>query len=198
MGKTIIRGFLAIAPLAITIILIMWLYNHLEFIFGAPILYFFPQIYFPGLGIIVAIIILFILGLLLNHWVIQALYDWFERTIKKVPLLKTIYVSVTDLMSFFNAGKDKKQDKVVTVTVSGVKFIGLVTRETFDDLPEGIGGEEDVAVFFPFSYQIGGMTVIVPKSTVQPVDFSVEKGLRFIATGGSPSGGSSPEKSPKT
>lgn len=193
MGKTIVRGFLAIAPLAITIILIMWLYNHLEYIFGAPIEYFFPSIYFPGLGIIFAIIILFILGLLLNHWIIQAIYDLFERTIKKVPLLKTIYVSITDMMSFFNTGKGNKNDKVVTVTISGIKFIGLVTRETFSDLPEGIGTDGDVAVFFPFSYQIGGMTAIIPKSMVKPVDFTVEKGLRFIATGGSPSG--STEKS---
>lgn len=189
MGKTIIRGFLAIAPLAITIILIMWLYNHLEYIFGGPIQYFFPNLYFPGMGIILAIVVLFILGLLLNNWLMQALYDWFERTIKKVPLLKTIYVSVTDLMSFFNAGKNKKKDKVVTVTISGIKFIGLVTRETFDDLPEGIGTNEDVAVFFPFSYQIGGVTTIIPRSMIKPVDFSVEKGLRFIATGGSPSAG---------
>ena len=92
-------------------------------------------------------------------------------------------------MSFFNTGDKKESNKVVTVTIGGIKMIGLVTREAFDDLPEGIGGKDDVAVFFPFSYQIGGFTTIVPKSMVKPVDFSVEKGLRFIATGGNPSNG---------
>lgn len=187
MGKIIIRGFLAIAPIAITIILIAWLYRHLEYIFGTPILYFFPEIYFPGLGIIIAIIILFLLGLILNHWLIQKIYIWFENSLKKIPLLKTIYTSITDLMSFFNAGGKASKSKVVTVTVAGVKMIGLVTRESFDDLPDGIGGEEDITVFLPFSYQIGGFTIVVHKSMVNPVDFSVEKGLRFVATGGNPS-----------
>jgi len=187
MGKVILRGFLAIAPLAVTITLLIWLYTHLEFIFGAPVIYFFPNLYFPGLGIILAIVILFVLGLLLNYWLIQHFYSWLEKGLKKIPLLKTIYTSVTDLMSFFNAGGKDKKGKVVAVTFNGMKMMGLVTRETFDDLPEGVGTKDDVTVFFPFSYQIGGMTAIVPRSMVQPVNLTVEKGLRFMATGGSPS-----------
>jgi uncharacterized membrane protein len=191
MGKILLRGFLGIAPLAITIILLIWLYNHLEFIFGAPIAYFFPKIYFPGLGIIIAIITLFLLGLLLNYWFIEYIYQKFENLLKRIPLLKTIYISVTDLMSFFDAGDKTKHNKVVSVTISGIKMIGLVTRNSFEDLPKGVGTNQDIVVFFPFSYQIGGITAIVPKSLVTPVDMTVEKGLRFMATGGK-SGDSKP------
>jgi uncharacterized membrane protein len=189
MGKIFFRGLVAIAPIGITIILIIWLYNHLEYIFGGPISYFFPKVYFPGLGILVAVLILFLLGLLLNHLLMQRFYDWFERTLKKIPLLKTIYTSVTDLMSFFNTNDKNKKNVVVMVNIAGVSMMGLVTRESFDDLPNGIGTKDDIVVFFPFSYQIGGFTTVVPKSMVKPVDFSVEKGLRFMATAGSPSDG---------
>ncbi len=186
MGKVLLRGFLGIAPLAITIILLIWLYNHLEFIFGGPIAYFFPNLYFPGLGILIAVITLFLLGLLLNYWFVEYIYQKFEAFLKKIPLLKTIYNSVTDLMSFFNTGDKNKNNKVVSVHIAGVKMLGLVTRETFDDLPKGIGTKDDIVVFFPFSYQIGGMTTIVPKSLVTAIDMTVEKGLRFMATGGNP------------
>ncbi len=186
MGKVLLRGFLGIAPLAITVILMVWLYNHLELIFGAPIAYFFPNVYFPGLGIIFAVVILFLLGLLLNYWFVEYIYHKFEALLKRIPLLKTVYNSVTDLMSFFNTGEKNKNNKVVSVSISGVKMIGLVTRESFDDLPKGVGTKDDIVVFFPFSYQIGGMTAIVPKSLVTPVDMTVEKGLRFMATGGNP------------
>jgi uncharacterized membrane protein len=186
MGKVILRGLLAIAPIAITIILLFWLYNHLEYIFGAPIAYFFPDAYFPGLGIIIAVVILFFFGLILNHWIAQSIYSWLERWMKKIPLLKTIYTAVTDMMSFFNAGSSKT-GKVVMVDIAGIKMIGLITRETFDDLPEGFASDDEVAVFFPFSYQIGGFTTLVPRSKIKPVDLSVEKGLRFVTTGGSPS-----------
>lgn len=187
MGKIFLRGLLAIAPIAITIILVIWLYNHLENIFGAPILYYYPQMYFPGIGIIIAIIVLFVLGLMLNHWIIQSIYAKVERLFKRIPFLKTIYTSVTDLMTFFNTDKDKSK-KVVMVKVMGLKILGIVTRETFDDLPNGIGTDEEVAVFLPFSYQIGGITIVVPKSNIEQVDFTVEKGIRFMATAASPSG----------
>jgi uncharacterized membrane protein len=189
MGKIFLRGLLAIAPITITIILIIWLYNHLEYIFGGAIAYFFPDIYFPGLGIIVAALVLFLLGLLLNHLLMQRIYNYLEKSLKKIPLLKTIYTSVTDLMSFFNAGNKDKKNLVVMVDLGGIRMMGLVTRESFNDLPNGVGTKDDIVVFFPFSYQIGGFTAVVPKSLVKPVDLSVEKGLRFMATAGNPGDG---------
>ena len=187
MGKTILRGFIGLAPIVICVVLIGWIVNQLDSIFGKPIVWIFgPKADFPGVGVIVGLVVLYIIGLILSHWMIQRLYNWLENIMKRIPLLKTIYTSVTDLMSFFNTGKGNSKDKVVTVDLNGMKMLGLVTRETFDDLPEGIGKEGDVAVFFPFSYQIGGLTVIVPKSSVKPVDFTIEKGLRFIVTAGSP------------
>ena len=89
-------------------------------------------------------------------------------------------------MSFFNAGANQKNNSVVTININGVRLVGLITREDFTDLPNSNGGDDDVAVFLPFSYQIGGFTTIVPKSMIQPVDLSVEKGLRFVVTGGNP------------
>lgn len=188
MGKTLLRGVIGLAPIAICVVLIGWLVKQLDWIFGQPVILLFGEsAYFPGVGVIVGIVILYIVGLILNNWVIQHVYNWFERVLKRIPLLKTIYNSVTDLMSFFNTGNKKEKGSVVIVEYQGVKMLGLVTRETFEDLPEGIGTEDEIAVFFPFSYQIGGLTFIMPKSAVKPVDLSIERGLRFSVTAGSPS-----------
>ena len=107
--------------------------------------------------------------------------------LKKIPLLNTIYTSVTDLMSFFRAGQNPEQGKVVIVHWNECKILGIITREAFNDLPKGIGEEGEVAVFCPFSYQLGGFTVIVPRSRVEFIDFSVERGLRWSITAGNPS-----------
>lgn len=188
MGKLLLRGFLGVAPIAITITLVIWLYNELESFFAVPIKAIIgPKYYFSGLGMIVALIILLFVGLILNNWVIQRLYNTFERVLKRIPLLKTIYTSVTDLMSFFRTGPTHEKGKVVTVEIGGVHMLGLVTRDVFEDLPKGVGSDDDVAVFFPFSYQIGGFTAIVPKSRIKIVDLSLEKGLRWAITAGSPS-----------
>jgi len=45
-----------------------------------------------------------------------------------------------------------------------------------------LGGE--VAVYLPFSYQIGGFTVIMPSTSGVPLDMSVEDALRFVAKAG--------------
>jgi len=65
-----------------------------------------------------------------------------------------------------------------------VKLLGFVTREDFGDLPPGFAGEEVVAVYLPMSYQIGGFTVLVPKSNTQSVDMGLEDAMRFAITGG--------------
>lgn len=188
MGKIFFRGIVGIAPLAITTILVIWLFKQLEWLFGTPIKELIgPDYYFTGLGVLVAIVVLFFTGLILNYWVVQSIYNKFEALLKRIPLFKTIYTSVSDLMSFFSSGNTNEQGKMVMVLFDGLKAFGLVTRETFEDLPKGIASEEEVAVFFPFSYQIGGVTLLVPKSRIIPVDFTLEQGLRFVITAGSPS-----------
>ncbi len=188
MGKILLRGFIGIAPIAITLALLFWIYNQLESTFGAPFKEILgPAYYFPGLGVITALVILLFVGLILNNWMVQTIYNWFERMLKKIPLLKTIYTSVTDLMSFFHAGQKQEKGKVVSVEIGDLKMIGLITREEFNDLPKGIGTIDEVAVFFPFSYQLGGFTAIVPKSKIKIVDLSIERGLRWNITAGNPS-----------
>lgn len=188
MGKILLRGFIGIAPIAITIILLFWLYDQLESTFGSFLKDIIGQkYYFQGLGVITAVVILFFVGLVLNNWMVQKIYNYFERMLKKIPLLKTIYSAVSDLMSFFQAGQKQENGKVVSCEIGEFKMIGIVTREVFDDLPKGIGTDQEVAVFFPFSYQVGGFTIIIPKSKIKIIDISLERGLRFNITAGNPS-----------
>lgn len=188
MGKIFLRGLIGIAPLAITIILIIWLFNKLEYLFGTPLLLILgPKWYFPGLGLLVAIVILFFVGLIINTWIIQHFYNWMEATLRKIPLVKTIYASVTDLMSFFHGAQRQEKGKVVRVRLNGVHMLGIIMRETFEDLPKGFTHDDEVAVFVPFSYQLGGFTALVPRSALEPVDLTVERGIRFVVTAANPS-----------
>ena len=57
-----------------------------------------------------------------------------------------------------------------------------MTREDFSEFPDI--GEEKLAVYFPMSYQLGGFTVIVPKSSARELKMTVEEALRFCVTAG--------------
>ena len=187
LKKIFLRGLLAIAPIAITLAIVIWLYDFIETYFSEIFIDIFgSKYYFPGLGLIIALVLIFLIGILINNWMIKKLYNLFEKLLHKLPLIKTLYRSITDLMSFFKGNNKMSQGRVVMINFMGSKILGLVSRETFDDLPDGIGKEGDIAVYLPMSYQIGGITVILPRTEVHSVDMSIEEGLRFAATAGMP------------
>jgi uncharacterized membrane protein len=57
-------------------------------------------------------------------------------------------------------------------------------RSDFADLPAGVGGPSEVAVYLPMSYGIGGYTVIVPRAAITPIDMSGEAAMKFLLTAG--------------
>jgi uncharacterized membrane protein len=77
---------------------------------------------------------------------------------------------------------------VVQVQIPGmpIRMLGFVTLEDLDGvgLASPDGGEESVAVYLPMSYQIGGYTVLLPRSYLTPVDMGMEEAMRFLITAG--------------
>ncbi len=187
VGKLFLQGLMAILPIALTIYILFWLAKSAESVLGDSIKFSISEkLYVPGMGVIAGFLIILGIGVLLKMWLFRRLFDWGERTLEKLPLIKTLYSSIRDLMGFFDASKEKEFSKVVTVTFGDeeLRLIGLVTRENFDELPQGMGDEETVAVYLPLSYQMGGLTVMVPRSRITPIDMSVQQAMRFALTAG--------------
>lgn len=185
MKKIFMRGLVAIAPVAVTIALVVWLLKFMEHYASIPIKDLIgAKNYYPGMGIVVALVFIFIVGVVINNFLIQKFYSLGERLLVRIPLVASLYKSANDLMSFFQPSEGKKKQRVVMVEFNGMRLLGLVTREVFSDLAEGIASEKDVAVFLPFSYQIGGYTFLIPRKKVKPVEMSVEECMRFTMTAG--------------
>ena len=85
---------------------------------------------------------------------------------------------------FLQPSKEKRNNQVVLVKFPGqeVEMIGLLTRDSLRDLPEGVTKEGKVAVYFPMSYQFGGVTLFIPRAWVTPTPMSVEQAMRSIIT----------------
>jgi len=188
MGKIFKRGLIALAPVAISLAIVIWLFRTLEDIFRVPLKWLVGEHYFPGLGLIVAIVFIFFVGVIINNFLIQRMTDFLDRLFAKIPFFKTIYNSIGDVMNYFKPKGKEEKGKVVTVDIDGMRFLAILTRSDFSDLPEGIGKEEEVTVFVPLSYQIGGFTAVVPRSKVTPIDMTVDQGMRFVVTAGMLSG----------
>jgi len=195
INKKLLAGLATILPLVITVYLLYWLTTSAETLLGSFIKLILPEgWYLPGMGIAAGVILIFLIGLLMQAWMVRTLVSWGERIVFRIPLIKTVYGSVRDLISFVVRGQDAALRQVVAITLGEphITLIGFVTREDLTSFSEEIGGQDMIAVYLPMSYQLGGYTVIVPRSAVQPLDISLEEATRFVLTGGVAFGSSAP------
>lgn len=187
LTRAFVRGLLAIIPITVTIYILWWAATGAEALLGPILKRWLPEtFYFPGLGVLAGLLIVLALGLLLQVWFVRGIFRVVERVLDRIPLVKTLYGSVRDLMGFFGRSGSQDMGQVVTVTLGdgGPQLLGFLTRESLDDLPAGLRGEGQVAVYLPMSYQIGGYTLILPRSAVTPVEMGIEDAMRFAVTAG--------------
>lgn len=185
LGRILLKGLVAILPIGLTVYLIYWLGVTTEELLSGPIRWFVPDTaYVPGMGLVAGFIVLFIVGLLVNAYVVRRSMHVVENLVMRVPVVKTVYGALRDVTKLVNtSGRKSELERVVLVEFGPGRVMGFVTQENAT-LP-GIGTDEDlVAVYLPMSYQIGGYTVYLPKSRIEPTDLSVEAAMRIVLTGG--------------
>ena len=180
--RTFIKGLVALLPITVTAYVLYWLATTAEGVVGAVL----PDaLYVPGMGLVVGIALVFVAGVLMNTWFALRFVAQGERLLKHVPLVKTLYGSVRDLMGLFG-GSDRAahMDQVVLVAFEdGASWLlGFVTREDLTVLGPRVA--DRVAVYLPMSYQIGGFTLFVERTRLEPIDMSVEDAMRFAVTAG--------------
>ena len=181
IGKYILTGLVTMLPVILTLYLLYWLAVSAETLLGELI----PQeIYFPGMGVAVALLAMFIVGMLMHTRPIRQLFLRGERIFYRLPVLKSIYAAFRDFMDYFSPGRKKDFEQVVTVTFgdTGMRLIGFVTQAD-DQLPEDFQ-RDYVMVYLPMSYMLGGYAVLVPRASVQPLNMSMEEAMRYVLTAG--------------
>lgn len=186
VARTFFSGLAVVLPIVITIAVVLWVVNTAESLLGAVVRPLLPEGSYPrGLGLVAAIGLIFAIGVLMEAVYFRRLMGWFEEILNRIPLVKTVYGAVRDLMSLFSKSGSRKFSKVVLVKLPGTEasLIAFVTIEDFAGLPVAPGAGQ-VAVYMPMSYTIGGYTVFVPRDWLTPLDMSLEDAMRFVVTAG--------------
>lgn len=186
--KVFLKGLATVLPIIITIYALYWLSISSERFLGGLIKQFvLEEYYWPGMGLIVAIGLTVLIGILINNRIGQFFVNQLQNLVTRIPVANTIYNGVRDLMQFFATAREKgKMDQVVEVDVgNGMTLIGFVTQPDVS-LPINPDAKQSdlIGVYLPFSYQIGGYTVYLPRERVRPVNVSVEKAMRMTLTAG--------------
>ena len=184
ISKILITGFITLLPIVLTIYLLYWLAVSSEQVMGSALRFVLPNAaYFPGLGMIAGIVVVFLVGLLMKAILVRQVFALGERLLYQLPVIKTIYRAMRDLFEFFSP-KQEGLEQVVIVTFNGMEMIGFMTQEDPARLPESFRHGESVLVYLPMSYMIGGFTVFIPKKDVRKCNMSMEEAMRFALTAG--------------
>lgn len=185
LGAIFLTGVLTVLPIVVTVYFMVWLLTTLERFFGKQVLYLLPdQWYRTGMGLAVALAVVFAVGVLMHGYVFRRLFGFIERLMLEIPLVRSVYAAMRDLLGMFAEHKEEAL-QVVSIQLPGsLRLLGFVTRADFSDAPAGMAQPGEVAVYLPMSYQIGGYTVLVPRSAVTPLDMTREDAMKFILTAG--------------
>lgn len=185
------QGILVVAPVAVTVYVIWWLFTLVDNLLPNIISNFVPSLItengtfkrIPGVGFVVTIAFLFLIGRLSSIFIVEKLMHFFDRLLEHTPGVKIIYTSVKDFVQAF-AGNKRKFNKPVMVNVDAVDVwrLGFITQ----DDAKGFGLQDHVVVYVPQSYALSGITYLVPKERIRKVNDDVKAAdvMKFVVSGG--------------
>ncbi len=169
-----LQGLLYIVPISVTLYVVYWTFQKIDGILPFQ---------FPGLGLIVIIALITFIGFAGSVIIASPINSFFQRLLRKAPLLKTIYSSMKDLMSTF-VGKKKGFNQAVLIKLyenSNIERLGFITNENLSSL--GIKGGK-ILVYLPHSYAFSGQLFVVEKSYITPIDKPSSEIMKLIVSGG--------------
>jgi len=184
IGTTLITGMITVLPIALTIYLLYWLAVSSERVLGGMLQWALPRVvYFPGLGTITGLILVFLVGLLMKAVLVRQVFALGEGIVYRLPIIKSIYSAIRDLFDFFSPKKEGF-GRVVVVSVNDMEMIGFITQEDPARLPESFRNTDRVLVYIPMSYMIGGFTLLISRQDIRPCKMDMDEAMRFVLTAG--------------
>jgi uncharacterized membrane protein len=181
----LIKGLLIVLPIAISIFVVVWAVTtvdswlNLNNILGVD-----PNTgasrNIPGLGLAMVLSIILIAGVFVTNFVTEPMYNWFQKMLDKLPILKFIYSSIKDLTEAFVGDEKKFNHPVLVEAEGGLRRIGFLTQNDLSSI--GLPGE--CVVYFPFSYSFAGQVYVVPHDKIKPLNMSAADAMKLVVSGG--------------
>lgn len=138
----------------------------------------------PGFGALIALLVLFLTGLLVANLVGQTLVVWWDDLMSRIPLVRTIYSGVKGFTESLVTSKASfRQVVMIEFPRRDTWTVAFVTATDIPDYSGKYGGERQICVYVPTTpIPTTGYNLIVRKSEVVPIDMSVDDAMKMIVT----------------
>jgi uncharacterized membrane protein len=182
LRRTFLTGIIVTVPLIVTLVTLVWILQFVDRI-ATPVSARVLGREVPGLGVLITALMVLAVGAVATNVIGRRVLRTAESWLLHVPVFKTIYGPVKQLVAAFSPDNDAGFKRVALVEDARRGLVmGFVTREF--TLDRGRGSEKLVAVYVPTNHLYLGDVVVVPPSMVFYPDVSVEEGIRIFLTGG--------------
>ncbi len=170
-------GLIVVLPISLTAYFIFWLFTALDSLFDAQSIIGSS---IPGLGIILAIILITLIGFIAQGIIVKPILDFLDHLMESTPGIKVLYSFIKDFTEAFVGDKKKFTEPVAVEMTNGIYKLGFVTTKDLSSIEmDGF-----VAVYFPHSYNFSGNLFLVPPDRLKPISGNSGDIMKFIASGG--------------
>src|SRR5215217_9270639 len=183
LRRRFITGFFVTVPLIISVAALAWIFRVIDGI-TEPLFSQWVGRAVPGLGLAMTALLVLIVGVAATNMVGKRVLQRAESWLLYVPLFRTVYAPVKQLVAAFSPDNEYGFKRVVLVQEEPERryVLGFLTREFTLEPPDG--GAELVAVYVPTNHLYLGDIVVYPRERVLFPELTVEEGVRIFLTGG--------------
>jgi len=182
LRRRFITGFFVMVPLFITVAALVWIFTVVDGL-TTP---FYDRVLgrrLPGLGILSTFVAIMLVGVVATNVLGRRLLVRGEDLLLRVPVFKTIYSPLKQLIAAFSPESETGFKRVVLVEHATRGYaIGFLTKEFM--LDRGQGREPMLAVYVPTNNLYLGDVIVCPRDRAMFPDIAVEEGIRIFLTGG--------------
>jgi uncharacterized membrane protein len=178
-----LTGFFVTVPAIATAWLLYVFWDAIDEFFSPGYQHLFGR-RIPGAGFLTACLLILFIGTIATNVVGRRIIGRIERLLTHVPIFRSIYPSVKQLLESFSPEKRSAFKSVVLAEHprKGEFVFGFVTAEV---LVEGNEGKRQmVAVFVPTNNLYLGDVIVLPRDEVLATGLTVEEGIRIILSAG--------------
>jgi len=186
----LLAGFFVMVPVIVSLAALYWIFGIIDR-FTAPLA---EQVLgkdagpvgraaIAGLGIVTTMLVVLVVGAVATNVIGRRVLNRAESWLMMIPVFRTIYAPVKQLVVAFSPGNEYGFKRVVLVEDSAQRWVmGFLTKEF--TVNRGRGPEPVVAVFVPTNHLYIGDVLVFPRERVFFPDLDVEEGIRIFLTGG--------------